>query len=1348
MRALGRIDPYFASHVIIAVVKTFCEELRLNFDSILNKSENLMVHYKLATVLLKLKAKNYIFDKERYTKTIEELRNISDIQYYISYSQIVQDKVSLYYLEMLLVNLLSAQEINIKNLAIIYLNTLYSGLDWEFTEVITPTIVSIGSYFHIREKVTSEEVLKEVIIVLTTPYNSLTIFSWYSVLVEANKGYYIVEKTFDKFKQCGSYYWRIVVIDKAGNIKVLKNAEGKNFVQGKFIVQPQDIANQQVHEINLKNIKLEDLSQYAKGGITSICIKGSPFGSINTFKIDKNYQSGKNKMIAELVNKCKESNLKVFVDFSICLYIEQNNGVTQSNEKSLKEIDHLLDNVLSFIKKYNIDGLYLSNNQFWFQAIRPSEVPYQVIGTTRSSDKDWDIKNTANPILIKISKKIWSQFPQLYLISSTENIQGTIRSGFIPHLLKIPITSRSSNKPNEVSSLKAWYENERRSLPLGSFILQSVNAHSNKIPMFFLLPEIPVTHPNQENVLKGEVNVVQDNLMQNNVEQEVKEETKGLLKCDKHEYNILRKLRHEKTVLRYGELVILNIDSVFAFARVSYYEIAIIVINLREIETTLNLNLSKLMPYFTKYHNAHTIVTFTNWLKEQPKEHHFLIELIKESKEITLPAFGILCEGFQICKSKPITYLNCLEQSFYRLNSLLLNGKDCTFMQPCQELLFSVESNQSLNDFSMILANLYKNYLNPYKISINKLIKNAESLAKLFAYSKKILACSDTILLGVQSAVKAAKELVDNTRIGPIVFVTPELGKWSAVGGLGIMIDELSQDLALLGEDVHVITPYYHNNRHNEAIYSNKNIKIKVADINYTIQIYKVKVNNVKIVFLYNKELFPSVYSEGDAAFILTQITVFAKAVLEYLLLEHCIPSIVATNDWYTGLVSAYRTEAFKSSTFIHICHNLQEHYEGRLYPKDDTLEHIHGLPLDLLVDSSWDTLIINLSRCAILCSDQWATVSYSYREELLSHSPLSPLLKRHPKPFAFPNGVPVKNRLMRLRKEGEVDHESAKKKLQIKYFNRADPVPVLSFIGRIVTQKGVHLICDIAEQLINKYKGEINILVGGTASRSDAYSSQCACRLEKLTKMYPNSFWASPDEFCSDGPLINLGSDFGMMPSLFEPGGIVQHEYFLAGTPVIAFKTGGLKDAVTEFSWETNTGNGFLFESYTKEDFKKAIDRALRTFFNKEKYGIVRKNAEKSAMDSAIVAQEWCKEFYRLKNKLYVNKDTLRTEYERIEDEWDYTTYNDDYIDEYVHRDILRIDLPEKMKYPISKLMKEWMNKDLIKTVFKVSLQQKAKGVMLAGSFNEWSLVDKMHYDKYSNIWHTELYLKRGKYL
>ena len=50
-------------------------------------------------------------------------------------------------------------------------------------------------------------------------------------------------------------------------------------------------------------------------------------------------------------------------------------------------------------------------------------------------------------------------------------------------------------------------------------------------------------------------------------------------------------------------------------------------------------------------------------------------------------------------------------------------------------------------------------------------------------------------------------------------------------------------------------------------------------------------------------------------------------------------------------------------------------------------------------------------------------------------------------------------------------------------------------------------------------------------------------------------------------------------MPSLFEPGGIVQHEIFIAGTPVLAFKTEGLKDTVFEFDYSTNKGNGITFE-------------------------------------------------------------------------------------------------------------------------------------------------------------------------
>jgi len=35
--------------------------------------------------------------------------------------------------------------------------------------------------------------------------------------------------------------------------------------------------------------------------------------------------------------------------------------------------------------------------------------------------------------------------------------------------------------------------------------------------------------------------------------------------------------------------------------------------------------------------------------------------------------------------------------------------------------------------------------------------------------------------------------LIEGNSLGPIAFVTPEIGVWSSVGGLGVMVDELSK---------------------------------------------------------------------------------------------------------------------------------------------------------------------------------------------------------------------------------------------------------------------------------------------------------------------------------------------------------------------------------------------------------------------------------------------------------------------------------------------------------------------------------------------------------------------------
>ena len=58
-------------------------------------------------------------------------------------------------------------------------------------------------------------------------------------------------------------------------------------------------------------------------------------------------------------------------------------------------------------------------------------------------------------------------------------------------------------------------------------------------------------------------------------------------------------------------------------------------------------------------------------------------------------------------------------------------------------------------------------------------------------------------------------------------------------------------------------------------------------------------------------------------------------------------------------------------------------------------------------------------------------------------------------------------------------DHFDAKRKIQKKYFNHSDlddSVCVMSFIGRITQQKGVHLILESLDQLLAKYSGKIQV--------------------------------------------------------------------------------------------------------------------------------------------------------------------------------------------------------------------------------------------------------------------------------
>ena len=148
---------------------------------------------------------------------------------------------------------------------------------------------------------------------------------------------------------------------------------------------------------------------------------------------------------------------------------------------------------------------------------------------------------------------------------------------------------------------------------------------------------------------------------------------------------------------------------------------------------------------------------------------------------------------------------------------------------------------------------------------------------------------------------------------------------------------------------------------------------------------------------------------------------------------------------------------------------------------------------------------------------------------------------------------------------------------------------------------------------------------------------------MNNLKERYPYSFWGDINQNPKDTLKLYLGSDFGLIPSRFEPGGVDQFEYFLGGTPVFAFKTGSLKDTISEFNYQTNHGNGIMFDYYNINDFTDAFLRSVNLFNNKEKYDICCKNAKNSVIDISEVSKAYCKEFCKLKHKIFFDNSKIK---------------------------------------------------------------------------------------------------------
>lgn len=129
-----------------------------------------------------------------------------------------------------------------------------------------------------------------------------------------------------------------------------------------------------------------------------------------------------------------------------------------------------------------------------------------------------------------------------------------------------------------------------------------------------------------------------------------------------------------------------------------------------------------------------------------------------------------------------------------------------------------------------------------------------------------------------------------------------------------------------------------------------------------------------------------------------------------------------------------------------------------------------------------------------------------------------------------------------------------------------ANDGPLIVFTGRLEWEKGVHILLDAIQLLRKKYPG-VRLAVAGKGGKSAELRKQSA-RL-KLGKNVAFVGWLPEGELHS----LVAAADVAVVPSLYEPFGLVALEAVALGTPVVVSDTGGL----TEIADNDRVGLTFL---------------------------------------------------------------------------------------------------------------------------------------------------------------------------
>jgi glycosyltransferase involved in cell wall biosynthesis len=320
------------------------------------------------------------------------------------------------------------------------------------------------------------------------------------------------------------------------------------------------------------------------------------------------------------------------------------------------------------------------------------------------------------------------------------------------------------------------------------------------------------------------------------------------------------------------------------------------------------------------------------------------------------------------------------------------------------------------------------------------------------------------------------------------------------VGGLGKHVTELVPALARAGVEVHLLTPRWVGGLDEEVLHQE-------GTNGRPSTIYRIAPSHADMADFFTNAWRTNVAIEEQGK----------------RLLDLGGYDLIHAHDWLVAFSGVALKHSFKAPLLATI--HATEYGRNRGHPTQEMPRAIHNVEWWLTYEA-WRVIC-----CSQFMADEINTAFQTPRDKL----------------DVVPNGVDSRR-------------FDALEGLDLTEFRRRyalDSEKIIFYVGRVVNEKGVHLLVEAMPQILAQ-RPDAKLVVAGTGG-SLAYARDTASRLGLGDKALFTGFISDEDR----DRLFKV-ADVAAFPSLYEPFGIVALEAMAAKVPVVTASVGGLAEVVT----------------------------------------------------------------------------------------------------------------------------------------------------------------------------------------